>query len=97
MRRGWYSDFRAINNRARFPVIGQLLKGEGVPNNILGERHPSFLLNAKYTGIIARFQAGNHRLFFPSLFSWPHVAIITIPAKPYGISDKKTPLSSRRK
>ena len=30
------------NNRTRILVIGQLLKGEGVPNNILGESHPSF-------------------------------------------------------
>ena len=36
--------FRATNDRARLQIIGQLLKGEGVTNNILGERHPSFFV-----------------------------------------------------
>ena len=36
------AQYRIHHNRTSFPVICQFLKGEGVTNNVLGERFPSF-------------------------------------------------------
>ncbi len=50
--------FGTVKNRARCLVTGQLLKGEGVANDVLGKRNPSFIIVFCNPRLVVNAEAG---------------------------------------